>query len=121
MNNNPPLSELLAPGITGVLSPGWAGWFSQVFRCLPWKQGFNQTATLNFGSTNAQTQTSLTVTVTGARTGDAVWVTPTTDVSGFVFTGVVTSDNTVTVYAKNITVGAVDPASQVFRIIILQN
>ena len=118
MNNRPPLVE---PLNTPVISNGWANWFNQVFLCLPWKQGLNITATLDFGATAAQTQSALTVTVTGARQGDAVQVTPTADVSGIVFTGVVTAVNTVTVYAKNFSAGSVNPASQIFRIIVLQN
>ncbi len=118
MNNRPPLSE---PLNTPVISPGWANWFTQVFLGLDWKKGYNVTVTLDFGATAAQTQSALTVTVTGARLGDAVQVAPTTDVSGVIFTGTVTAANTVTVYAKNFSVGSVNPASQSFRIIVLQN
>lgn len=118
MNNRPPLSESLA-GET--LSTGWSNWFTQVFIGLPWKQGFNTKATLDFGATAAQAQSSLTVTVTGARSGDAVQVAPLADVSGVIFMGVVTSANTVTVYAKNFSAGPVNPASQIYRIIVLQN
>lgn len=118
MNNRPPLSETLS---TPVISPGWANWLTQVFLGLPWTRGFNNTATLNFGSVAAQAQAGLTVTISGVRSGDAVQVTPTTDVSGIVFTGVVTEANKVTVYAKNFSAGAIDPASQVFKIIVLQN
>jgi len=114
MNNQPPLSE-------GGLSSAWANWFSQVWQCLPWKQSFNVTAALDFPSISAQSQQALTVTVTGARTGDAICVTPTSDVSGVIFTGVVTAANTVTVYAKNFTSGAVNPASQSYRIVVIQN
>jgi hypothetical protein len=91
-----------------------------VFAGLVWKAGFNVTATLNFASIAALGQGTQTVTVTGARAGDAVQVT-TPDVAGVIFSGSVTADNTVTVYAKNFSAGAVDPPSQVFRIIVLQN
>lgn len=118
MNNRPPLSESLN---TPVVSPGWANWFTQVFLGLAWKQGYNVTATLDFGATAAQTQSALTVTVTGARVGDAVQVVPLADVSGVIFAGVVTAANTVTVYAKNFSAGSVNPASQLYRIIVLQD
>lgn len=118
MNNRPPLSESLEGAVP---SPGWSNWFTQVFLGLPWKKAFNITATLDFGATAAQSQSGLTLTVTGARAGDAVQVTPTADVSGMVFTGVVTAANVVTVYAKNFSSGSVNPASQQYRVIVLQD
>lgn len=118
MNSRPPLTESLG---TPVISPGWSNWLTQVFLSLVWKQGYNFTATLDFGATPAQSQTSLTFTITGVRPGDSVQITPTTDVSGIIFTGVVTADNVVTVYAKNFTTGSINPASQVFRLLALQN
>jgi hypothetical protein len=114
MNNAPPISE-------GGLSGTWINWFQQVFSCLPWKKAFNVKATLDFPSIIAQQQSGLTVTVNGARSGDAVIVTPTTDVTGLIFTGAVTAINTVTVYAKNFSGIAVDATSQTFRIIVIQN
>ena len=118
MNNRPPLSESLAGAVP---SNGWSNWFNQVFLGLPWKKGLNITATLDFGATAAQSQSSLTVTVTGARSGDAVQVAPLADVSGIVFTGVVTAIDTVTVYAKNFSSGSINPASQKYRVIVLQD
>jgi len=117
MNNRPPLVESLA---APVLTPGWANWFTQVFAGLPWNVGSNTVATLDFASIAAQSQAGLAVTIARARAGDAVQITPTVDVPGVVFTGVVTAPNTVTVYAKNFTAGAIDPAAQVYRIILLQ-
>ena len=128
MNNLPPLSEKLpvqqdqrSGVMTAKLTEGWSNWLTQVFLGLPWTRGFNNAATLDFGSVAAQAQAGLTVTISGVRSGDAVQVTPTTDVSGIVFTGVVTEANKVTVYAKNFSAGAIDPASQVFRILVIQN
>ena len=115
MNNRPPLREGFAP-----LSTGWSNWFTQVFIGLPWDKGYTQAATLDFPNTLAQAQSGLTVTVAGVRVGDAVQVAPTADVSGIVFTGVVTANNTVTVYAKNFTSAAIDPLPQSFRLFILQ-
>lgn len=121
MNNLPPLNEALFEGAIPALKGGWSNWFTQVFLGLTWKKGFNQTATLDFGSVAAQTQTGLTVTVTGVRAGDSVHVTPTADISGIIFAGVVTAADTVTVYAKNFSAGAVNPASQTYRVLVLQN
>jgi len=118
VNNRPPLSESLEGSVP---STGWANWFTQVFLGLPWTKGLNITATLDFGATGAQSQSALTATVTGARAGDAVQVTPLADVSGIVFTGVVTAKDTVTVYAKNLSSGSVNPPSQSYRILVLQN
>ena len=118
MNNRPPLSELIGGALASI---GWGNWLNQVFLCLPWKQGFNVVEALDFGATGAQAQTAIAVTVPGARSGDAVQVTPAADVSGIVFTGVVTAKDTVTVYAKNFSSGSVNPASQNYRIIVLQN
>lgn len=128
MNNRPPLSERFpvevdqrAGSMAAKLTEGWSNWLTQVFLCLPWKKGFNVVETLDFANTGAQSQSSLTVTIAGVRQGDAVQVAPLADVSGVIFTGVVTADNTVTVYAKNFSSGAVNPASQLYRIIVLQN
>ena len=117
MNNAPPIRESAGNG----WSPSWSNWLMQVFRCLPWKQSFNVTATLDFPSIITQQQAGETVTVKGARAGDAVIVTPTTDVTGLIFTGAVTAADTVTVYAKNFSGGAVDADPQTFRIIVIQD
>lgn len=119
MNNRPPINEgIAAPD--GRPSPGWTNWFGQVFLGLPWKKGFNFTTTLNFGSIAAQSQAVLNVTIDGVRAGDAVQVTA-PNISGLVFTGSVTTNDTVSVYAKNYSAGAVDPPILTFRIVVLQN
>lgn len=105
------------------LSPGWANWLNLVFLSLRgWNQAFTTTATINFGSIPAQSElASAGVTITGVRVGDAVQVYPSTNVVGVIFAGSVTASDTVVVYAKNFSAGAIDPASQSFRIIVLQN
>ena len=121
MNNLPPLNEALFEGAISTLRGGWSNWFTQVFLCLNWKKSFNITATFDFGLIAAQSQSGLTAIITGARAGDGVSVTPLADVSGIVFTGVVTAADTVTVYAKNFSAAGVNPASQAYRIIVIQN
>lgn len=70
------------------------------------------TATLNFGSIAAAAQEELTITVTGAATGDAVALAPPASLeSGLVCTGRVSAADTVTVRATNVTGSPIDPAS----------
>ena len=124
MNNAPPISSdwPVSEADKASCTAPWSNWFQQVFLCLAGlKKTFNVTATIDFGNTASGGQSSSTVTVTGARSGDIVIVTPTADVTGMVFTGVVTAIDTVTVYAKNFSTGAVDPGSQVYRILVVQN
>lgn len=118
MNNRPPLNEGLFDGAT-TLSSGWSNWFTQVFLGLPWKRGLSATATLDFPAIAAQSQQTLTATLTGARVGDFAIISS-ADVSGVIFTAAVTANDTVTVYAKNYTAGSINPASQSFKITILQ-
>lgn len=105
-----------------LLAPtAWLEFFRSVFYALfGWKRSFTATLTHDFGNINAQTEATTTVTVTGARSGDAVIVRPTTAVNGIITDGTVTANDTVTVRAVNYSSGAIDPASQVYRIIVLQ-
>ena len=130
MNNRPPLQEAFpaeqdqrTQTWAAKLTGGWSNWFTQVFLALMgWKRSFNYTFTIDFGSVSANAQAASSgMTIEGVRQGDAVDVTPTSDVSGIIFTGVVTAADTVTVYAKNFTTAPINPASQVFRIVVLQN
>ena len=99
----------------------FGNWFTQIFlSSFGWTRTYTATLTHDFGSIAAQSQAKQTVTVTGARSGDAVLVRPTTAVNGIIMDGTVTADNTVTVRAVNYSSGAVDPASQVYRVIVFQ-
>ena len=101
----------------------WGNWFNAVQRALAgWSKSITGTKTHDFGSINGGAEGSTTVTVLGARTTDTpdVHVTPSANVAGIIFTGVVTADDTVTLYAKNFTSGAIDPASLTFRVTVLQ-
>ena len=124
MNNSAPLNSdwPVTPNNAATIPTPWSNWFQQVFLAIAGVvKTFNITITLDFANTAAGGQSSLTATVDGARSGDLVMVTPTADVSGMIFTGVVTARDTVTVYAKNFSTGAVDPASQIYRILVVQN
>lgn len=81
------------------------------------------TATLDFASIAASSFQDLTITVTGAASGDTVIINPiagsaTTDV---VFTGWVSASNTVTIRASNVSATtARDPASGTFRATVIK-
>ena len=80
------------------------------------------TATLDFGSVTAASFADLTITVTGAATGDAVALgTPTAAITaGIAYTAWVSATNTVTVRAHNYTAAPLDPASGTFRATIIR-
>ena len=78
------------------------------------------TATLNFPSISAASQADLTITVTGAATGDEVIMSlPAAPAAGIVFNAFVSATNTVTIRASNITALAVDPASASYGVIVI--
>jgi hypothetical protein len=105
----------------GLVTKGWANWFNQVFNALNgWNSSVTTTATLDFPPVAAQGQQSLTVPLNGARIGDSVQI-YVSDTTGIFYTGSIVADNVVTVYAKNFSAGIIDPASSIFRIILLQN
>ncbi len=74
------------------------------------------TASLNFPSIAANTTAELTITVTGAASGDNVYVAPTgAPEAGLVWSAYVSAANTVTVRMANVTTGAIDPAARTYR------
>ena len=102
-------------------APSWASWFTQVVTALSgWKKTYTTTLTHDFGLIAAQSQATQTVTVLGARIGDVVVVRPTTAVNGIILDGTVTASDTVTVRAVNYSAAGIDPASQVYRVIVFQ-
>lgn len=75
------------------------------------------TSTLDFGSIAAAASADLTITVTGASTGDPVSLSlPSAPAAGIVFNTFVSAANTVTVRASNITGSPVDPASASYTV-----
>jgi hypothetical protein len=76
-------------------------------------------ATLDFGSIAAQDSAELTITVTGAATGDAVQLAPPPGIEAdLTWCGYVSAADTVTVRAVNATAGAIDPASATWGVIV---
>jgi len=74
------------------------------------------TATLNFGSISANSSANLTMTVTGAKAGDAVFIgLPSAFEASLMAMGFVSATNTVTIKVHNASGGSVDPASGTFR------
>ena len=117
----PIASGLPAGKEQAVWTKPWGNFFSQLFMCLSgWTRTYTATITHNFSAIPAQSQQTQTVTVAGARVGDAVIVRPTTAVNGIIMDGTVTADNTVTVRAVNYSSVSIDPASQTYRIIVFQ-
>lgn len=119
---NPPLSSQLpvTEDMASWTKP-FGNWFTQVvLSVFGWTRSYTATLTHDFGSIAAQSQATQTVTVAGARIGDAVIVRPTTAVNGIIVDGTVTAANTVTVRACNFSAGAIDPASQIYRILVFQ-
>jgi hypothetical protein len=78
----------------------------------------SNSATLDFGSTSAQSSADLTITVTGAADGDVVSLgVPNASVNANTnYTAWVSAANTVTVRFNNYSSGAVDPASGTFKV-----
>lgn len=101
----------------------WASWFNAVMRSLlGWDASVTATTGYDFGSINGGTEESITVSVPGVVSTDTptVIVTPSSNVSGVNFSGLVTSDDTVTIYAKNFTTGPINPPSMTFRVLVFQ-
>lgn len=118
MNNQAPIREAAGDQWSG----SWVAWFQNVFACLRWKQSFNYTFVVDFPNVLANVQSSaVTKTIPGVRSGDAVIVTPLADTAGILYKGVVTADDTVSLFACNFTAGAINPASTTLRVIALQN
>lgn len=86
------------------------------------RKAFTASVGLDFPSIAAQSNQQLTATITGAAPGDFVCVSPTNDLfsSNLVFTGRVTSANTVTVACQNISASAIDPTTQNLRILVIR-
>ena len=126
MISEPNLETLPVRDARGVIGKAdwpisWATWFTQVWQALlGWKKTYTTTLTHDFGSINTLSQATQTVTITGVRSGDAVIVRPTTAVNGIILDGTVTANDTVTVRAVNYSSGSIDPASQVYRVLVFQ-
>lgn len=107
--------------------------FSGTFVDLPTRRSFQAlsgdfavtgvstaTETLDFGSIAANISIDLTVTVNGARANDICHVAPPAAPDAEIaFTAFVSADDTVTVRAGNHSAGAVNPASALYRVMVV--
>lgn len=84
------------------------------------KRAILATATLDFDSIAANDDDEETVTVGGAQLGGVVAVSAPSLDSGLVATAYVSAAETVTVRVSNVTVGAIDAASQDFHLAVTQ-
>lgn len=118
----PPIRETVSVVYNEALfGKGWSSWFTQIFLSVfGWKRTYYGTLTHDFGSVSAQSQATQTVTINGCRTGDMVVVRPTTAVNGLILDGTVTASNTVTVRVVNYSANPIDPASQVYNVLVIQ-
>lgn len=123
MNADPPLnSELpLSQRRTAMWPKPWGNFFAQiVIALMGWKASYSGTKTHDFGTINAHSQATTTVTVTGARSGDAAQVSIVTPTSGIIADGYVSAVDTVTIRAHNYTAGNIDPAESVYVVTVLR-
>jgi hypothetical protein len=87
----------------------------------PITRHLSATATLDFPSTAPQSSSELTISLTGATVGDAVFLgLPATAIANSCFTARVTAADVVTVRFNNYSAAAVDPASATYRASILK-
>jgi len=99
----------------------WKEFFRSIFYALfGWRRSFTATANINFPNIAAGGQQTSTVTVTGARQGDAVVVSAKNQVNGLAVFGYVSASDTVTVVRFNYSAGPIDPAADDFRVVVLQ-
>jgi len=115
---NAPITEVVGNGWT----QGWTNFFAQLVLAVGWVRGWSYKFTLGFPSVAGNSQSpGQYVTIPGTKQGDAVTVTPYSETAGILYKGIVTGDDTVTIYAINFTTGAIDPASMDFRVVVIQN
>ena len=121
MKNLPPIIEP-AGTVDVPWSNTWSNFFTQVFKCLRWEESYSYTFDYAFGLVTAHSELASTgFSVPGVTRGNAVEITPLDNQVGIIFTGIVTAQNVVTIYAKNFTASGITPAANTFRIIVLQN
>lgn len=77
--------------------------------------------TLDFASTLTLVQSAaLDLTFPGAKIGDFVIIQPMVKAANQVFTGYVDAADNVKAYFQNVTAATIDPASQVFRVMLIR-
>lgn len=100
----------------------WLEFFRSIFYALfGWKRSFTAVkSAFDFGNIVAGGELTTTVAVVGARAGDLVSVTSTTKIAGLGVDGFVLANDVVTIRRFNFSTGAIDPAADDFRVVVLQ-
>lgn len=121
INALPERSELVVSSSILTATKPWLEFFRSVFFALfGWKRSYTALATIDFGLIAAGGELTSTVAVTGVRQGDAVHVSAKTPVAGLGVDGAVTANDVVTVRRFNFSTAGVNPASDDFRVVVLQ-
>ncbi len=116
----PALDKVLGMAVYNSTLNCWQQWdgtrFVSLMKCV------KATATLDFGSTAAQTSSSLTAAVPGAVAGDNVVVCLAVGsfIVGGILTGFVSAPDVVTVTLNNFSASPIDPASLSFNITVIK-
>lgn len=80
----------------------------------------NGSATLDFPSTASNTESNLTITVTGAVVGDVISLGAPAIAANTMYLAFVSAADTVTVRFRNLTLASIDPASATFKVKIFK-
>tara|TARA_R110000868_G_C10888288_1_gene763408 strand:- start:49 stop:1728 length:1680 start_codon:yes stop_codon:yes gene_type:complete len=101
---------------SGGLNVGGGGVFDRIVRA--------RVTSVNFPSIPANSQASVSVTVTGVLVADDSVVLvnrdATSDRAGLMYEGVVSADNTVSITCNNFSAGTIDPPPENFNIVVFQ-
>lgn len=118
MKVNAPITEVVGDGWT----TGWTNYFTNLAQAVGWAKSFSYRFMLDFANVLANSESAgLTVTIPSVQVGDSVQVTPYVNTVGITYKGLVTADDTVTIYALNNTTGPINPISMLYRVIVIQN
>lgn len=121
INPVPERDELARSDKDGKPSQPWLEFLRSVFYALfGWRRSFTALKTFDFGNIVAGGEATTTVAVPGARAGDLVCVTSKTKIVGLGVDGLVLASDVVTIRRFNYSLGAIDPASDDFRVVIFQ-
>lgn len=116
--DHPPI--MLPPTQNGLVHPEWAKWYQRISGELPQLKLYS--VTINPASVSANSTATEAFTVTGVTTGDIVLrvIKPTFTAGLVVVEGQVTAANEVTIQFANVTGGAINPASETYKILVLR-
>lgn len=121
INPVPERGDVIVGTDVRTATPSWLEFFKSIFSALTgWKRSYTALKTFDFGNILAGGEATTTVAVFGARQGDLVLVTAKTLVAGLGAEGLVSANDVVTIRRCNFSTGAIDPGSDDFRVVVLQ-